>query len=334
MADFEERHLEISFDELNKALKNCIDVLIRLKNRKVDEHHKIKTSYHGSSSVKDFEKCVREYSQLRKDFQNQSFCYDENLCGHFDIEAVENTRLRKEALIEIDRILCLLKSVINDVVKEKKQFVDAIWEFKNQVEMTMPFKIYALSTFSSALPYPVPKEESEERNKLYTEKNEIKWHFVGFAENIFEALYYVQHDTYAGVNPEMGCEPVRHLLCEPSDECYNSFVKIESEYYTEYFDLYAPKPIGQRFGYRKTEAICFFCHKKFQGHGKDIHPINYMSDKTCSFNRSCDECHENFVVPLKQWHWPRMSEKDKLEREAKIKELRIRYCLEKPELEE
>ncbi len=219
MADFEERHLKISFDELNESLKNCIETLIRLKNRKVNEHHKIKSSYSGASSVKDLKKYIKEYSQLRKDFQNQCFCYDENLYGHFDIEAAENTRLRTEAFIEINRILCLLKSVINDVVKDKKHFVDVIWEFKNQVELTMPFKIYALSTFSSALPYSVPEEElSESSYEKDPDKKEIKWHFVGFAENIFEAWYYVQHDTYSGVNPEMGCEPVRDLLSQPSDE--------------------------------------------------------------------------------------------------------------------
>ena len=335
MADFEERNLKISFDELNESLKNCIETLIRLKNRKVNEHHKIKSSYSGASSIKDFKKYVKEYSQLRNDFQNQSFCYDENLCGHFDREAAENTRLRKEALIEIDRILFLLKAVIKDVVKDKKQFVDVIWEFKNQVELTMPFKIYALSTFSSALPYSVPEEElSKSSYEKDPDKKEIKWHFVGFAENIFEAWYYVQHDTYAGVNPEIGCEPVRHLLCEPSDEGYNSFVKIESEYYTDYFDLYAPSPIGQRFGYRKTEYECFFCGERFEGHGKDIYPINYMSDKSYVLNRSCNECHESFVQPFKQWHWPRMSEEEKKERDSKIEELRIKYLLEKPEFGE
>ena len=335
MADFEERNLKISFDELNESLKNCIETLIRLKNRKVNEHHKIKSSYHWASSVKGLKKIVKEYSQLRNDFQKQSFCYDENLCGHFDREAAENTRLRKEALIEIDRILFLLKTLIKDVVKDKKQFVDVIWEFKNQVELTMPFKIYALSTFSSALPYSVPEEElSKSSYEKDPDKKEIKWHFVGFAENNFEAWYYVQHDTYAGVNPEMGCEPVRHLLCEPSDEYYNDFVKIESEYYTEYFDLYASKPIGQRYGYRKSEPVCFFCGNKFEGHGCDIYPLQYFFEQNFGYNRACDECYVKFVQPFKQWHWPRMSEKEKKERDTKIEELRVKYLLEKPKFEE
>ena len=74
----------------------------------------------------------------------------------------------------------------------------------------------------------------------------------------------------------MGHKYVCHLLSDPSDEGYNDFVKIESEYYTEYFDLYAPSPIGQRFSYRKTEAICFFCGKRFEGCGNHIFPINYF----------------------------------------------------------
>ena len=65
MADFEERNLKISFDELNKSLKNCIETLIRLKNRKANEHHKIKSSYHGTSSVEGLKKIVKEYSQKR-----------------------------------------------------------------------------------------------------------------------------------------------------------------------------------------------------------------------------------------------------------------------------
>lgn len=319
MADFEERHLKISFDELNSKLEECIQ---KLQNY---------SFLNNEDSVNAFGICLNEYNQLRVDFQSQSFCYNENLCGHFDKEAAENIRLRKVAFKIIkERLFALYK---NPESKFCKRMADLLWEFKNQVELTMPFKIYALSYFTSALPYPV-QEDIEKEIELDIGSKEIKWRFVGFAENIFEAWFYVQHDTCSGINPNMGCKPVRHMLCEPSDEWYNSFVKIESEYYTEYFDLYAPSPIGQRFGYRKTEAVCFFCGKRFEGHGKDIYPLNYMSDKTCGFNRACDECHENFVQPLKQRYLPRMSKEEKIEREEKIKELRIKYCLEKPEIEE
>ena len=83
MADFEERKLKISFDELNTKLNDCIQ--------------KILSTFFMESkdSVNNFEICLKEYSQLRKDFQAQTFCYDENLCGHFDKEAAENVHLRK-----------------------------------------------------------------------------------------------------------------------------------------------------------------------------------------------------------------------------------------------
>lgn len=331
MADFEERHLKISFDELNRSLDNCIKVLKALYNRKFNEYYKIKSQKDGIS-IKKFEICLNEYSHLRKEFQNQNFCYNENLCGHFDKEAAENVHLRKEALQEIRDKLYLLGLVKSNEIKGRTKIANLLWVLKKQIELTMPFKIYALSDFSSALPYSVPEEElAESSYEFDAKKTGIKWHFVGFAENIFEAWYYVQHDTYSGVNPEMGCEPVRHLLSEPSDEGYNSFVKIESEYYTEYFDLYAPKPIGQRFGYRKTEAVCFFCGKKVEGHGKDIYPLNYMSDKDCVFNRACDECHEKFVEPLK---YRCLNDKEREEKQEKMSKLRVLYCLEKPEFEE
>ena len=320
MADFEERHLKISFDELNTKLNNCIQKILKA------------SFMENKDSVNDFEICLNEYSKLRKDFQEQGFCYDENLCGHFDKEAEENVQLRKLAFDIIKEKLQLLYE--NPEIKSRKQIADLLWDFREQVELTMPFKIYALSRFSSALPYYIPKEELEKGNRLCIEKKEIKWRFVGFAENIFEAWYYVQQNTYAGVNPEMGHKYVCHLLSDPSDEGYNDFVKIESEYYTEYFDLYAPSPIGQRFGYRKTEAICFFCGKRFEGCGNHIFPINYFSDRSYNFNRACDECHEKFVGPIKRSKRPHMTKEEKTERENKLTGLRIKYFLEMPKFEE
>ena len=82
MADFEERHLKISFDELNAKLNDCIQKIQRV------------SFMENKDSVNDFEICLNEYSQLRKDFQAQSFCYDEDLCGHFDKDATENVHLR------------------------------------------------------------------------------------------------------------------------------------------------------------------------------------------------------------------------------------------------
>ena len=303
MADFEERHLKISFDELNKKLNDCIQKILSA------------SFMINKDSVDNFEICLNEYSQLRKDFQNQDFCYDEDLCGRFDKEAAENVHIRKLAFDIIKEKLQILYE--NPEIKARKRIAELLWDFREQVEYTMPIKIWVLSTFNSAFPYSVP---------------EIKWHFAGFAENISEAWYYVQHDTYAGVNPQMGCEPVHHLFCEPSDEYYNGFVKIESEYYTEYFDIYAPKPIGQRYGYRKTEYECFFCGKKFEGHGCDIHPAKYYFEENFGLERCCEECHKKYLDPLKR-HM-RMTKDEKRLQEDKIQELRIKYFLELPEFEE
>lgn len=321
MADFEERHLKISFDELNTKLNDCIQKIMSA------------SFMENKDSVNNFESCLNEYSTLRKDFQAQTFCYDENLCGHFDKEAAENVHLRKLAFELVKEKFQYLYE--NPEIKARKRIAELLWEFKKQVERTMPFKIWALSTHSSALPYSVPEEDFAERAYWSDpKKKEIKWRFVGFAENIFEAWFYVQQNTYTGVNPEMGCEPVRHLLCDPADEGYNDFAKIESEYYTEYFDLYAPSPLGQHFGYRKTESVCFFCGKKIEGYGNHIYPINYLSDRSYNFNRACNECHEKFVEPIRESRRPRMSEEERTERENKLTGLRIKYFLELPKFEE
>ena len=321
MEVIEERHLKISFDELNAKLNDCIQKILS-------------TSFMESKdSMNDFEICLKEYSQLRIDFQAQTFCYDENLCGHFDKEAAENVHLRKLAFELIKEKLQYLYE--NPEIKTRKKIADLLWQFREQVELTMPFKIYALSTFVSALPYPVPEEDlSKSSYEKDSNKKEIKWRFVGFAENIFEAWFYVQQNTYTGVNPEMGGEHVCHVLSDPADEGFNSFVKIQSEYYTDYFDSLAPSPLGQHFGYRKTESVCFFCGNTFGGKGKDIYPINYMSDKSYFFNRACDKCHKKFVEPIRQSKRPRMSEEERSEREKRLTELRIKYFLELPEFED
>ncbi len=319
MANFEERHLKISFDELNAKLNDCIQKIQRV------------SFMENKDSVNDFEICLNEYSQLRKDFQAQSFCYDEDLCGHFDKEATENVHLRKLAFELTKEKLQLLYE--NPEIKTRKRIAELLCDFCEQVEFTMPFKIWALSRFSSAKPYSVPEEELAKCSyKFNPTKKEIKWRFVGFAENIFEAWYYVQQDTYVGINPEIGYERVHHLLSEPSDEYYNDFVKIESEYYTEYFDIYAPRPIGQRYGYRKTEYECFFCGKKIEGHGCDIHPAKYYFERNFGYERCCDGCHKKYLDPLK--HRMRMSKEEKLQQENKINKLRFKYFLELPEFED
>lgn len=308
--------LQISFNSLNKGLDACIQQLQELTQTVfLDE------------AIQDFQKLTEAYKKFRKKFQSQNFCYDEDLCGRFDKEAAENTRLRKEAFAEIKLCLSLLKSSLK--VKNKNIVSKVIWDFKEEVENTMPYKIYALSSHNSAYPYEVPEKEESEFN---TKTSELRWRFVGFAENIFEAWYYIQHDTYNGVNPCMGREPVNHVLCEPSDEYYNDFAKIESQYYTEYFDIYAPGPLGQRYCYRKTEPICFFCGKTFEGYGEKIYPINWMSDSSYGYNRCCSSCYNSIITPLKAYD--RRDLQQKQEREKKITDLRIKYNLVMPQFKE
>ena len=310
-----ERTLKISFDSLNKELNNCLQQL-----------KEVSQTLFFPASVKEFENCIINYSKLREDFQAQNFCYDENLCGRYTKEALENTCLRKEAFEEINKCFELLKSCQN--VNHRNSISKLIWEFKEQVEKTMPYKIYALSSQNSACPYEVPEKEE---NEFDAKTTEIKWRFVGFAENIFEAWYYVQQDTYCGVNPCMNRSAVNHVLCEPSDEWFNSFVKIESKFYTEYYDVFAPGPLGQRFGYRKTVHVCFFCGKEFEGYGQSIYPVNYMSDDSCGYNRCCPSCYKKIIVPLKAYD--RKKPQQKLEHEKKTEELRGKYNLVMPHFE-
>lgn len=94
----------------------------------------------------------------------------------------------------------------------------------------MDYKIWIASYFVSPPPYPVevPKEEIESQACCWkTEERTV--------DSLEAARYLVENDRGSFKDSE---DKVYYLECEPSDELFYSFAKIESGYTIEYYDCY------------------------------------------------------------------------------------------------
>lgn len=112
----------------------------------------------------------------------------------------------------------------------------------------MECKIWIASYFVSPPPYPteIPKEEIEKW--AYNWKTEeTVWRHIGAVDSLEAARYMVQNDKGSYVDSE-GIE--YHLECEPSDEWFYFFAKIEYGDTVEYYDRYVP---GKETKYGRRE---------------------------------------------------------------------------------
>ncbi len=102
----------------------------------------------------------------------------------------------------------------------------------------MECKIWIASYFVSPPPYPteIPKEEIERHSHLW-QTEETVWRCIGTVDSLEAARYMVQNNKGSYVDSE-GIE--YHLECEPSDEWFYSFAKIEYADTVEYYDRYVP----------------------------------------------------------------------------------------------
>ena len=102
----------------------------------------------------------------------------------------------------------------------------------------MEYKIWISSYFNSPPPYPteIPQEEIE-RSSCVWETEETEWRHIGTVDSLEAARYLVENDksSYQDSNGN-----VYYLECEPSDELYYTFAKIEYGDTIEYYDSYVP----------------------------------------------------------------------------------------------
>lgn len=102
----------------------------------------------------------------------------------------------------------------------------------------MEYKIWTASYFVSPPPYPieVPKEKIESQACCWKTEETI-WRHIGTVDSLEAARYLVENDRGSYKDSE---DNVYYLECEPSDELFYSFAKIEYGDTVEYYDCYVP----------------------------------------------------------------------------------------------
>ena len=100
----------------------------------------------------------------------------------------------------------------------------------------MDYKIWIASYFVSPPPYliEVPKEKIESQ-ACYWKTEETIWRHIGTVDSLKAARYLVENDRGSYKDSE---DNVYYLECEPSDELFCSFAKIEYGDTVEYYDWY------------------------------------------------------------------------------------------------
>ena len=118
----------------------------------------------------------------------------------------------------------------------------------------MEYKIWTASYFVSPPPYPieVPKEKIESQACCW-KTEETVWRHIGTVDLLEAARYLIENDEFSYKDSE---DNVYYLECEPSDELFYSFAKIEYVDTVEYYDWYVPGK-KTRYELRKKFAILF-----------------------------------------------------------------------------
>ena len=102
----------------------------------------------------------------------------------------------------------------------------------------MEYKIWIAAYFISPPPYPIeiPREEIESHSCVW-KTEETKWRHIGTVDSLEAARYLVENDEFSYKDTEGN---VYYLECEPSDEQFYSFAKIEYGDTIEYYDRCSP----------------------------------------------------------------------------------------------
>ena len=102
----------------------------------------------------------------------------------------------------------------------------------------MEYKIWIATYFNSPPPYQTetPQEEIE-RSACIWETEETRWRHIGTVDSLEAARYLVENDKSSYKDSE---GYVYYLECEPDDELYYMFAKIEYGGTIEYYDRCSP----------------------------------------------------------------------------------------------
>ena len=100
----------------------------------------------------------------------------------------------------------------------------------------MDYKIWIASYFVSPPPYLIEvAKEKIESQACYWKTEETIWRHIGTVDSLKAARYLVENDRGSYKDSE---DNVYYLECEPSDELFCSFAKIEYGDTVEYYDWY------------------------------------------------------------------------------------------------
>lgn len=217
------------------------------------------------------EAAYTDYRSNLNAYNDQCMSDGYNKTGSENQDAIENEKLKKKGLKIISAILKQKGYIENSELKERA--LKIISQSKRCISETLPFKIY-----------------------VKTSEMDSNWNYLGYGETIQEAYFYVlnNEDAYS-VSDELY---KFHVCCAPGEELSIRFLKIDSTFFTEYYDTDVNTNLLGHFGFRKAEAKCIFCNKKIEGYGNACSSIK-AGQHIFTLIRCCNECHEKFIFPLR-----------------------------------
>lgn len=111
----------------------------------------------------------------------------------------------------------------------------------------MEYKIYNASLQISKPPYSLNnvnmKKDMNLFKKRWDNENETEWRFIGSVPTLEIARYMVEHNKVHYITDD----ETYSLECDPSDEFFCEFVKIEYGNNVEYYDNYNNHENGKLF---------------------------------------------------------------------------------------
>lgn len=212
-----------------------------------------------------------DYRSNLNSYNDQCMSDGYNKTGSENQDAIENEKLKKKGLKIISAILKQKGYIENSELKERA--LKIISQSKRCISETLPFKIY-----------------------VKTSEIDSNWNYLGYGETIQEAYFYVlnNEDAYSFSDEKY----TFHVCCAPGEELSIRFLKIDSTFFTEYYDTDVNTNLLGHFGFRKAEAKCIFCNKKIEGYGNACSSIK-AGQHIFTLIRCCNECHEKFIFPLR-----------------------------------
>jgi len=284
---------EITLKDINKEIELLLTKLNLLIEACTNSGNNIEDLYSElTEQIKQYKKHISEYQLQDLPFVEEMDNGNPiSFAGKENAEAEENSKLVK---LCAERAIDAIYAIRNcDVCIEKEAKREELYWLLHRLRFPLQFKIYALSTLDSYLPYSLGFRLNREiqnwqlKNAYRSFIKENNWKYLGHAETFEEVYHYAENNGFSWGG-------VIHLCADPEDECTNSFVKIETPFFTEYFDSYAKGPIGHRFNYRKTEITCLFCKKVFTYQGHSCDPIiNRNNDVYFQYARAVRNAIEN-----------------------------------------